>query len=352
MRLIGGESTGSYARRLAEANHIPLHEFWSMFGAPLRPGALPSDPRYSDGYLNAAALERLAVMAGRKVGELQCALPNVRPERLLDGGRGPVWDWPWDTSGCFLVRVCEMCALIKDTAQNAYLAADATWQVCARHGRWLDNRREPDAAALRLAALPEVVEAHQKRLLFERRLGAGGRVLFADAYAITSCWWNLPSLNARVWHRRRRAVGRAGEDELRVAPLVFYPEAVRLAGLLAARERQRLRRTLTAESQAAWVERVTGLLEAWDIRLPEGLMMIAIWARRHPPLDEPRSGERADASRPARGRRRPLPLSAGHAPHALDATLGERSCLPFRLGEMISADLSPAPGGWRLDGLT
>ncbi|MFD4998699.1 TniQ family protein [Streptomyces buecherae] len=352
MRLIGGESTGSYARRLAETNHIPLHEFWSMFGDPLRPSALPSDPRYSDGYLNAAALERLAVMAGRSVGELQCALPNVRPERLLDGGRGPVWDWRWDTSGCFLVRVCEMCALIKGTDQNAYLAADATWQVCARHARWLDNRREPDAAAVGLAALPEVVEAHRQRLVFERRLGAGGRALFADAYAIVSCWWNLPSLNARIWQRRRRVLGRTGEDELRVAPLVFYPEAVRLAAVLAARERQRLRGTLTARSETAWVGRVTGLLEAWGIPLPAALMMIAWWVRRHPPLDEPRPRKRVAVQRPARGRHRPLPLCTSHAPHDLTATLGERSCLPFRLGEMISADLSPAPGGWSLDGLT
>ncbi|MET8014849.1 hypothetical protein [Streptomyces sp. NPDC005336] len=46
--------------------------------------------------------------------------------------------------------------------------------------------------------VPEVVDAHRLRLLLERRLGAGGRAMFADAYAITSCWWNIPALNSPV----------------------------------------------------------------------------------------------------------------------------------------------------------
>ncbi|MEE4597588.1 hypothetical protein V2J94_37900 [Streptomyces sp. DSM 41524] len=200
MPFIGGETTGSYTRRLANLNGIPDEEFWLMFGTPLRPDGVVGDPLCGDGYLNRAALKRLSVMSHRPIHQLQFALPNLRAYRLLlpvDGG--PVWDWPWDTTGCFLVRVCELCARLKGTSLDAYLASDATWQVCAQHGRWLDNRREPGTTAIPLFSLPKIVDAHRLRQRLERRLCAGGRAMFADAYAITSCWWNIPDLNPPVW---------------------------------------------------------------------------------------------------------------------------------------------------------
>ncbi|WP_421107050.1 hypothetical protein [Streptomyces sp. NEAU-S77] len=350
MPFIGGESTGSYTRRLANLNGIPDEEFWLMFGTPLRPDRVVGDPLSGEGYLNRAALERLSVMSHRPIPQLQFALPNLRDHRLLPVDGGPVWDWPWDTTGCFLVRVCEPCARLKGTSLDAYLASDATWQVCARHGRWLDNRREPGTAAIPLSALPEVVDAHQLRLRLERRLGAGGRAMFADAYAITSCWWNLLDLNPPLWKTRRRALGRAGRDELRVAPLVFYPEAVRLAQALAARERQRLRRTLTPEEDGAWLERVALLLDSWGMPVAEALDCVEVWALRHPLLPRPRRAHCTAAQRPTHGRWRRLPLATPHTDQTVEATLDERSCLPWKLGEMITTELPPAPGGWRLGG--
>lgn len=350
VRFISGESTGSYTRRLADANGIPDQDFWSMFGTPLRKAGVPGDPRYGDGYLNAAALDRLAVMSGRTVGELQSALPNLRANRLLTAAGEPVWDWPWDTPGCFLVRVCELCARLRGTGLDAYLASEATWQVCARHGRWLDNRREPRTSAIPLSALPGVVNAHRLRLQLERRLGAGGRAMFADAYTITSCCWNIPALNAPVWQARRRALGRAGRDELRVAPLVFYPEAVRLATLLAARERRRLRRTLTRQEDRSWLERVALLLDECGIPVIEGLDVVAVWAGQHSLLPRPRDWAQPAAERPVRGRLRRLPLHAPHTGHTLEATLGERSCLSWKLGDLITTELAPAPQGWTLGG--
>ncbi|MER7878374.1 hypothetical protein ABTY63_33345 [Streptomyces solisilvae] len=350
MPFIGGESTGSYTRRLANLNGIPDEEFWLMFGTPLRPDGVVGDPLSGDGYLNRAALERLSVMSHRPIAQLQFALPNLRDHRLLPMDGGPVWDWPWDTTGCFLVRVCELCARLKGTSLDAYLASDATWQVCARHGRWLDNRREPGTAAILLSALPEVAHAHRLRLQMERRLGTGGRAMFADAYAITSCWWNIPDLNPPVWKARRRALGHAGHDELRIAPLVFYPEAVRLAQALAARERQRLRHTLTQEEDRAWLDRVALLLDEWSIPVIEDLDLVRVWASHHPLLPRPLRAAEAAAERPARGRYRRLPVHAPHTSQMMEATLGDRSCLPWTLGEMITTELTPAPGGWALGG--
>ncbi|MET9221764.1 hypothetical protein ABZX65_23770 [Streptomyces sp. NPDC003300] len=348
VRFIGGESTGSYTRRLANANGIPDEEFWAMFGTSVRKDGCPSDPRYGDGYVNAEALERLAVMSGRQVTELQFALPNLRPHRLLPDESGPVWDWPWDDRDCFLVRMCEMCAHVKGTGLLAYLASDAPWQVCAVHQRWLDNRREPGTAAIPLRRLPEVVYAHQQRLLFERRLGAGGRALFADAYAIVSLWWNIRALNAPVWRERQLVLGRAGRDGLRVAPLVFYPEAVSLAQALATRERRRLRGTLTLNDHHRWLARVASLMDRWGIPDEPGLDPVERWADRHPPLTPRRQNTPLPVERPARGRFRRLPVADGT--HVLHAPLGKRSCLKWQLGELLTNELQPALGGWTVDG--
>lgn len=352
VRFIGGESTGSFARRLADANGIPDEEFWGMIGASLRRDGAPSDPRYSDGYVNAEALQRLAVMSGRQVPELQFALPNLRGHRLLPEQGGPAWDWPWDARGCFLVRVCEVCARVKGTGLLAYLAADAPWDVCLAHRRWLNNRREPGTAAISLGGLPEVVEAHRQRLLLERRLGAGGRALFADAYAIVSLWWNVRALNAPVWRERRLALGRAGHDGLRVAPLVFYPEAVCMAQALAVRERRRLRRTLTLNGHQQWLAKVAAAMEQWGIADEPGLDAVELWADQHPPLLRPRRPRRGagPVARPARGRNRRLPLPDTDDTHALEAPLGERSCLPWQLGELLTTELQAAEGGWTVNG--
>ncbi|TFV29875.1 hypothetical protein E4K10_45865 [Streptomyces sp. T1317-0309] len=99
---------------------------------------------------------------------------------------------------------------------------------------------------------------------------------------------------------------------------------------MAARERRRLRRTLTWDEDRAWQEGVADLLYKWGIRAVEGVDVVKIWADRHPLLPAPRSSRRARAApeRPARGRYRGLPLHAPHTDEMLEATLGNRSCLP------------------------
>jgi hypothetical protein len=253
--------------------------------------------------------------------------------------------------------MCEVCARIKGTGWDSYLAADATWRVCAAHGRWLDNRRDPRTAAIALSAVPEVADAHRLRVQLERRLGAGGRAMFADAYAIVSCWWNIPVLNAPVWQARRRALGSAGRDELRVAPLVFYPQAVHLAYCLAARERQCQRGALTGDADRVWLEKVAVLLLEWGIPV-EGLAVVEEWKARHPQASLVPGGRagleetEGDVVRPARGRYRRLPLPAPHTGLVLggESTFADRSCLSWRLGDLITRQLQPAARGWSLGG--
>ncbi|MDT0382442.1 hypothetical protein RM572_27160 [Streptomyces sp. DSM 42041] len=86
VRLVSGESTGSFLGRLAA---LLAQELLDMMGV----GTKAMDPQFTEVYLNGAALERLAVMVGLAPEVLQRALPNLRPHRLLDPGPGPAWKW-------------------------------------------------------------------------------------------------------------------------------------------------------------------------------------------------------------------------------------------------------------------
>ncbi|MGA5605126.1 hypothetical protein ACPCUF_29525 [Streptomyces griseoincarnatus] len=77
---------------------------------------------------------------------------------------------------------------------------------------------------------------------------------------------------------------------------------------------------------------------------------VEVWALRHSLLPRPRHAHRTAAQVPAHGRWRRLPLAAPHSDQTVEATLCERSCLPWRIGELITTELAPAPGGWRLGG--
>ncbi|MFJ1709575.1 hypothetical protein [Kitasatospora sp. NPDC088346] len=139
---------------------------------------------------------------------------------------------------------------------------------------------------------------------------------------------------------------------MRVAPLVFYPEAVRLAHALAARERLRLRRTLTDGHEGTWLARTADLVGSWGIPLEPALYTLAMWTSQHPRQFAGRKNARSGpaSARPARGRHRRLPSPTTPTEHDLDATLGERSCLPWQLGELRTTSLIPAIDGWTAGG--
>ncbi|WP_184503326.1 TniQ family protein [Streptomyces botrytidirepellens] len=325
VRLISGESTGSFIGRLAALNGISPGELLGLVGD----GTKAQPPQFTEVYLNAMALERLAVMTGRGREVLQRALPNLRDHHLLDESSGPVWRWPqWEAKGVFLVRACDLCAAAKRMASDVYVVSVTRWRVCARHGRWLDNLREAGVSWLPLREVPEVVEAHRQRVLLERRLGGGGRALFADALHIASFWWNIPALSPPVWFERRdRFRGPVGSD-LRVAPLVCYPEVVHLAYVLAARERRRMRGTWSTETDKAWLRRVGDLLEEWQMPAALALVAVDIWRQRHstPP---PGTG----ATRPSQGRSRRLPVPLPHQDAPADTHLEHLACVPWRFGD-------------------
>ncbi|MGC5008824.1 hypothetical protein [Streptomyces sp. DT203] len=281
-------------------------------------------------YLNASALERLATLSGSSVSVLQRALPHLQGHHLLDDGPGPRWQWPqWrPRAPLFLVRACDLCAEARRRPSEVYLVSVTRWRVCVRHRRWLDNLREAGSTWLSLAELPEVVQAHRQRLVLERRLGAGGRALFADALHLAAFWWNVRALSPPVWAARRgKLPGLVGSD-LRIAPLVSYPETVHLAGLLAARERGRMRGTWSADADRAWLGQTGGLLEEWGMPALPALLVFGLWMQHHsgPPLPLGKAG-------PAQGRWRRLPASLPHTAAPAERHLEELSCLPWRFGD-------------------
>jgi hypothetical protein len=333
-RLISGESTGSFVGRLAALNNMPPDDLVHKIGDGTQ--AMPAQT--TEVYLNAPALERLAALTGHSMCVLQRTLPHLQGHHLLDGGPGPAWEWPqWRPKGpVFLVRACDLCAAAKRMPSDVYLVSVTRWRVCVRHGRWLDNLREAGVTWLPLESLPEVVDAHRQRLLLERRLGGGGRALFADALHIAAFWWNIPSLCPPVWGARGRLLGTGNGSDLRIAPLVLYPEAVRLAWMLAARERRRMRGTWGVEMDQAWLNAVGEMLEEWQMPAPLALMPVGIWIQRHssPPLA-------AGADQPAQGKWRRLPTPLPHNDVPVDTHLEELTCLPWRFGdEPLEPDLT------------
>ncbi|MFJ4519212.1 TniQ family protein [Streptomyces sp. NPDC088816] len=325
-RLIGGESTGSFVARLAALNNLPVEDLMDRVGDGERPMPVQS----TEVYLNPPALQRLATLSGHGADLLQRALPHLRSHHLLEDGPGPAWRWPqWRPKGpLFLVQACDLCAQARRRPSEVYLVSVTRWRVCARHHRWLDNLREAGTTWLSLEGLPEVVDAHRQRLMLERRLGAGGRALFADALHLAAFWWNIPSLSPPVWAARRKMIpGPVGSD-LRIAPLVCYPEAVHLAGLLARRERRRMRGTWSVAADRGWLEQTGGLLEEWDIPALPALLPVDVWIQHH--SSRPLA---AGDPRPSQGRWRRLPAPLPHAASPTDTHLEQLTCLPWRFGD-------------------
>ncbi|RBL87242.1 hypothetical protein DDE05_04860, partial [Streptomyces cavourensis] len=115
----------------------------------------------------------------------------------------------------------------------------------------------------------------------ERRLGAGGRALFADALHITAFWWNIPALSPPVWEARGRLLGEEAGGDLRLAPLVSSPETMRLAWTLAARERRRMRGNWSVEHDRAWLDAVGAMLDEWQMPAALALVPVEIWMQHH-----------------------------------------------------------------------
>lgn len=320
VRPVGGESTGSFVRRLGRANGLDLISFLDRVGqgeASRDPEQVEKYPQYTEMKVNAAGRTYLSVLSVLDVGLLQWALPSLADDLLLPGTGPAVWQWPWEAEGGHLVPWCAPCGYRRRVGERVWLMSADSWRVCGRHLRWTDDSRSTDPEAVSVAALAECVTAHRDRLRLQRRFKSAGEELFADAFQVMYQWWTYAP-DTLVWVQRAWTAGLEARSA-RAVPLVVFPEAVELAWLMLRFEQAGLR---TPKDRGRWLVQVQRQADLWDVDFAAGKSALLQWLERHS-LPAVPSTEAATA-----GRRR-LALAERHnriASHA--GSLQQRSCMP------------------------
>ena len=247
VRFLPAESTGSYVTRLAERNGLTAQQLLDWVGDG-KSAVVP--PHLTELYLNYAAAERLAALAGRPLPVLQYALASLGRQYFLPNGSGPAWQWPWAATDGHLVRACDLCAACRGALEAVYLMLPDPWHVCVRHRRWSDNARDPKRPWIDLTRWPQVIDAHYRLRRLNARMGPVGRVLFADALALLAAPRTRLHRLPPPWFAP--VADRLGER--RAGPLLAYATAVQIARILANAELRRLRGRLTWSDYEYWQE--------------------------------------------------------------------------------------------------
>ncbi|OII69877.1 TniQ family protein [Streptomyces sp. CC77] len=298
LRFLAGESTGSYVTRLAARNGLAVGRLLDCVGEGL--SAAEVDPRYTELYVNRAARERLSALAGRPVEELVRALPSTGEEHLLPDGRSgqPLWRWPWEPHGGYLVRGCALCAAARDAGDPVWLISPDAWHICVQHGRFMDNSRDDRDLFIDLSRGPHVLEAERRRAELVRTLGPAGRALVADAFGVLA----------------HPTVGAPRLGTSRTTPLGLLPSAVKIAHVMTSAERRRLAGRLSPQESGQWLRQAAS---EFGHRVGRSLTS---WSAQHPPLATP-------VPRPQRGTH--LPLAAPHQQVGGMQSVDELTCVPW-----------------------
>jgi hypothetical protein len=316
---VGGESTGSFVRRLGRANGLNLASFLDRVGqgkASEDPEQVEKYPQYTEMKVNAAGRNYLSVLSGKDVEMLKWALPSLADDRLLPGTGSALWQWPWEADDGHLVPWCPLCRRRRQVEDRVWLMSADGWHVCGRHLRWTDDSRSTDPEAVSVALLAECVAAHRARLRLERRFKSAGRELFADACQVMYQWWTYAP-DTLVWVQRAWTAGLEVRSA-RAVPLVVFPEAVKLAWLMLRFEQAGLR---APQDRGRWLVQVQRQADVWDVDFAAGKNALLQWLERH--------SQPAAAAAPVTAGRRHLVLAERHNRIAARVgSLQQRSCMP------------------------
>lgn len=339
--MVRGETVASFLWRLAERNGMRFEELARHIGAPKGIGR--ADPGGEEVRLGPLACQRLAAATGRVPAELAQALVSLRAGRIGVRARRQVQIEPWPVDRR-PVRACALCEAGCGELP-VWRVSEDRWAVCVRHGRWAGTAQ--GRVQVGLERLPEVVDAHVRRLRLERRTGLFARVLMADALQVAVYWWQCRQMAWQgVWRARQEILG-MDRSALWAVPLVVYPEAVVVAEAMAVRERQRAVGRSFAGGPVGWS---TGRWTGWvGERLGMSREMAAgghraleTWLMAHRNT-VPVSVREARQEAQGVPRSVPLPLLDPHRTVPEWGPLQEVSCLPWRLGApMTSMPWRPA----------
>ncbi|MEU2955919.1 TniQ family protein [Streptomyces xanthochromogenes] len=328
--MVRGETVASYLWRLAELNGMGFEDLARHIGASGTVRA--ADPGIEEVRLGPVARQRLAEASGVTLAHLAQALVSLNDSGISARARRQVEVEPWP-EGWMPVRACALCAAGRGE-RPVWRAPGEQWTVCVRHRRWTALERGRVQVGLEL--LPEVVEAHVRRLRLERRMGLYARALLADAQQVAVYWWQCRQMAWRgVWRKRQEILG-VDRSALWAVPLVVFPEAVTVAEAMAVRERQRAVGRSFAGGPAgwstgrwtAWVGERLGMREEMAAGGHRGLEAWLVSHRNTVPVVERLAGEQARAV----PRSAPLMLMEPHRVVPVHGPLEEASCLPWRLG--------------------
>ncbi|MFI1376086.1 TniQ family protein [Streptomyces longwoodensis] len=340
--MVQGETVASYLWRLSALNGMSFEELARHIGAPRTIGA--ADPGVQEVRLGPVARRRLAEASGRPLAQLTRALVSLSSSGISARVRRQVLVEPWP-DGWLPVRACKWCALGR-SEPPVWRVPSERWAVCVRHRRW--TATDQGCFQIGLEQLPEVVDAHVRRVRLERRTGPYARALMADAQQVAVYWWQCRQMAWRgVWLKRQEILG-VDRSALWAVPLVVYPEAVVVAEAMAVRERQRAVRRGFAGGPAGWS---TGRWTAWvGERLGMRAEMAAgghrgleAWLMAHRNT-VPVVARLAQQEERAVPRSVPLPLLKPHRTIPAHGPLEEASCLPWRLGSPMTSVSSGQPG--------
>ncbi|MFJ4732539.1 TniQ family protein [Streptomyces sp. NPDC088770] len=339
--MVRGETVASYLWRLAGLNGMTFEELARHIGAPRTVRA--ADPAVEEVRLGPLARQRLAEVSGHALPHLARALVSLEDNRISERARRQVEVEAWP-EGRLPVQACVGCTAGVGE-RPVWRVPGGQWTVCTRHGRWTAVER--GQFQLGLEALPEVVEAHVRRVRLERRTGLYARALLADAQQVAVYWWQCRQMAWRgVWRARQEALG-VDRSALWAVPLVVYPEAVVVAEAMAVRERQRAVGRSFAGGPAGWstgrwVEWVGGRLGLREEMADGGHRGLEAWLMAHRNT-VPVVTRLAQSEERAVPRSVPLPPLEPHRTVPEYGPLEEVSCLPWRLGSpMTSMPWRPA----------
>jgi hypothetical protein len=205
------EGQGPFLARLAAANHLPLGEFRAYLGIPATRNGRPD-------------LDRLTVLTGHSAERLVTMLAGAAPAP----GRSNMSPAPPSREAC---RRCTASRGI-----DGEVRIFAYRRLCRRHHRWLGAPNDLGTEQYDLTALQDVVQAERRQHRLVHRYGRdAARSAVYWATRVSDRWTERGEWAEHRQQRLNRYLEVfPGYTDTATAmmPMLNYPEAVTLAGIL------------------------------------------------------------------------------------------------------------------------